>query len=304
MAETMHTPVAAPGSFKDRTVIVSGACGTLGRGMALGTAGANVVAYDIKAEAVNELVSSMNSEGHTVLGISLSATSGLHIVEETIRRFGSIHVVINATLGPIPWKPFENLTDADFQSLFETTVLGPINLTRAAWPHFKNQKFGRVVNFTSDSILGMPLASTYTLTKDALFGVNKTLATEGAAHNIKVNCVSPIAYKPEIEPHIAHFSEDTKEGFRTLYKPEANVPMILALVSEGCEVSGKVFQTAGWAVGRSVWGTVEGERDMRTVEDCLERVNGLCEKGDREVFEPIDMNEFSEFQAKWVLGKK
>ena len=160
-----------------------------------------------------------------------------------------------------------------------------------------------IVNFTSDSILGMPTASTYTLTKGALFGVNKTLAIEGRPHNININCVSPIAHKPGIERHIQHFSEDAKGLFRTIYTPEGNVPIILALISDQCHVSGEVFNVAGCSVGRTVWGVARGESEMKTVEQCLSKLDDLCQKGQRQIYEPIGMADFVEFQAKYVLGK-
>jgi hypothetical protein len=102
--------------------------------------------------------------------------------------------------------------------------------------------------------------------------------------------------------HIQNFSPPVQEAFRTRYKPEANVPMILALVSEDCKVSGEVFTTSGYAVGRCLLGYVEGERDMRNVDECLEKINMLCEKGTREMFEPTSMVDFTEWQAKYVLG--
>jgi NAD(P)-dependent dehydrogenase (short-subunit alcohol dehydrogenase family) len=308
MSETpspIAAPIAAPGSFAGKTIIVSGGVGKLGRAIctALAAAGANVVVNDVKEDAVNQLVSELKSSGYSSMGITLSATSGSEIVARTIKEFGRIDAVINPTLGPIPWKPFEDLTEDDFRRSFEANVLGPLSITRAAWPHFKAQKFGRVVNFTSDSMLGFPTASTYTSTKGALFGVNKTLAMEGAPHNIKVNCVSPIAYAPGMARHIERFSDDVQHAFRTLYTPEANVPMILALVSEKCEASGQIFNTSGWAVGRNVWGVIKGENEMRHVDECLEKIKSLCEKGKEKVFEPETMVDFTEFQAKYVLGK-
>ena len=298
-------PAARPQQFQNRTIIVSGAAGKLGRviSKALCESGANVVVNDIKPDAVTSLVSSLKSQGGSVLGITLSATNGEQIVAETIRQFGAVHAVINTTLGPIPWTKFEETTDATFRDAFEANVLGPLSLARAAWPFFKAQKFGRVVNFTSDSMLGFPTASSYTFSKGALLGVNKTLAMEGAPFNILVNCVSPIAYLPHMERHILAFSEEVQEAFKTRYTPEANVPMILALVSDGCKASGEVFTTSGWAVGRCVLGYVEGESGMRTVEECLEKVDALCEKGRREVFEPSSQVDFTEWQATYVLGK-
>ena len=300
-----YPPPAARRSFANRTIIVSGAAGSIGRIVcaSLGAAGANVVVNDINADGVRELVNVLVSLGGSALGVPLSATRGPEIVEECIKKFGTVHALINATLGGISFKPFEESTDDDFQASFECNVLGPLSITRAAWPYFKSQNFGRVVNFTSDSMLGMHSASSYTFSKGALFGLNKTLAMEGEPHNIRINCVSPIAYKRNMEPQIAPFSDEVKSTFRKLYRPQGNVPMILALVSDGCTVSGEVFNTAGWAVGRNVWGVAKGESGMNSVEECLRKLKKICKKGQRQVFEPENMVDFTEYQVKYVLGK-
>ena len=171
-------PPARRDQFKDRIIIVAGAAGKLGRVIckALCDSGAHVVANDVNAETLTALVSSLESNGGSIISVALSAANGEQIVSKTIEKFGAVHGIINATLGPIPWSPFQQTTDEGFRDAFESNFLGPISLIRAAWTHFAAQKSGRVVNFTSDSMLGFPTASTYTFSKGALFGVNKTLA--------------------------------------------------------------------------------------------------------------------------------
>ncbi|KAF2093971.1 NAD(P)-binding protein [Rhizodiscina lignyota] len=303
-ASSMPAP-CGPDTFTNRTVIVSGGTGKLGRVIcrALAEGGANVVVNDINAEATANLVEELVSDGRSAYGITLSAVNGSEIISQTVSKFGRVDAVVNPILGAIPWKHFENLTDDDFRASFEANVLAPISIAKAAWPHFKAQNYGRIVNFTSDGMLGFPTASTYTFSKGALFGVNKTLAMEGAPFNIKVNCVSPIAYAPTMERHIQRFSEDVQELFKTRYKPEGNVPMILALASEGCKISGEVFNTSGWAVGKSVWGVLEGDNQMRTVEECLLKMDQVTTKNTKEVYEPGSMVDFTEFQSNWILGK-
>lgn len=94
----------------------------------------------------------------------------------------------------LPWKKFVELEVESFRSAFESDFMGPLSIIKAAWPYFERQKYGRIVNFTSGALLGLPLTSTYGLTKDALFGLNKTLANEGAEHNITCNSIAPIAF--------------------------------------------------------------------------------------------------------------
>lgn len=209
---------------------------------ALAATGANVVVNDINENAVGQLVEALTASGYSVHGIVKSATNGVAIVDETIRKFGAVHAVITPVLGPMMWNAFEDVGDDDFTCAFENSVLGPISVVKAAWKHFKAQKYGRVVNFTPDSLLGMPGASAYTMTKGALFGINNALALEGAQYNIKVNCVSPIVYKPQMDKVIGRFSENVQRLFREQYDAERNVPIVLALASERCSVSGGGLQ--------------------------------------------------------------
>lgn len=65
----------------------------------------------------------------------------------------------------------------------------------------------------------------------------------------------------------------------------------------------QVFTTSGWAVGRCALSYVEGQREMKTVDECVEKVNNLCEKGKRDFFEPESMLDFTEWQAKYVLSR-
>lgn len=302
---TQNSPAAAAGSFANRTVVVSGATGKLGKAIsrALAQAGANVVMNDIVTETLQALAKTLAQEGHSVLAIPGSAVDGDTIISQALERFGRIDALINPILGPIPWRHLQDLTNDDFRAMFEANTLGPLALTRAAWPHFMKQNYGRVVNFTSDSMLGLPMSAAYTASKGALFGVNKPLATEGAAHGIKVNCVSPIAYHPCMEPHIQRFAPDIQTAFREQYSPEANVPMVLALASEGCTASGEVFNTAGWAAGRSVWAVQRGENELRTMEQCLDKMVLITARG-TELYEPHSTIDFTEFQSAYVLGKE
>lgn len=290
----------------NRTVIVSGAAGKIGRTvcLALGSEGANIVVNDTDAQAVAEIASLLSRMRCQVLELALSANEGTFTVDQAVKKFGTVHAIINATLGPVAWKPVEEVTDEQFHSSFLTNVMAPLSILRAAWPHFKAQKYGRVVNFTSDSILGFPTATDYTMTKGAIFGMNKTLSMEGSAFGITVNCVSPIAFVPNMESHIQGFSREIQHAFRDTYKPSANVPMILMLISEHCSVSGQVFSTAGWSAMRCVWGVQGVAIDLRTADDCLREMDNICDKTKQPVFEPESMIDFTEFQAAYTVRNK
>ena len=76
--------------------------------------------------------------------------------------------------------------------------------------------------------------------------------------------------------------------------------MVLAFASEGCTVSGEVFNTARWAAGRNVWGVQRGKNGLWTTEECLEKMGEITKRG-REVFEPQSMVDLTEYQASYML---
>jgi NAD(P)-dependent dehydrogenase (short-subunit alcohol dehydrogenase family) len=302
---TSMVGTAAPDSFADRTVIVTGGAGKIGRAIsrALGPAGANIIVVDINPELVKDFVEELTTSGWKASGITLSATKGPEIISQVIEKHGRVDAIINPIVAPFPWKNFEDQDEQSFRDTLESDVMGPISIVKAAWPHFKKQKYGRVVNFTSGSIAGMPLGTTYTLTKGAIFGVNRTLALEGAPFNITVNCISPIGFGPQPVSAVKDTKKTLDSDFVAACTPESNVPMVVTLASEACTANGEMFYTSGYGSSRTIWGVGKGFNGLRTVDDCLKVLPEMLKKN-ADLFEPKDPKEFTEYQVAYVLGKE
>ncbi len=77
-----------------------------------------------------------------------SVENGEKIIETAIQSFGRIDVLIN-NAGILRDISFKNMKDEDWDLIFKVHVKGAYKCARAAWPHFRKQKYGRVINTSS-----------------------------------------------------------------------------------------------------------------------------------------------------------
>lgn len=188
--------------FEDKVVIVTGAGGGLGRAHALLFAkhGAKVVVNDLggsthgegaNASAADRVVAEIREAGGTAVANHDSVTDGDKIVQTALDHFGRIDVVVN-NAGILRDKTFHKMEDADWELVYKVHVEGAYKVTRAAWPHLREQGYGRVIFTSSTSgIYGNFGQSNYGMAKLGLYGLTRTLAIEGRKNNILVNAIAP-----------------------------------------------------------------------------------------------------------------
>ncbi|KAF7548614.1 hypothetical protein G7Z17_g6937 [Cylindrodendrum hubeiense] len=295
-------------TFANRTVIVTGAAGSIGEPlcMALARSGANVVANDLgcspdgtgsSVAPVIKLVAKITSEGFSAVADTHNVATEAHkIVANAVSRFGQIDAIIN-NAGIIQYGPIEDQSLSGVRDIFEVNALGAYALCHYAWPHMKQQKYGRIVNFTSDSVFGMPNSSAYVMARGAMLGVTRTLAVEGIPHGILVNTVGPSSYSRMVSNVSKDLPEAQLEWFKATYTGESNVAVIMALASEKNKVSGEIWTSGANCMGRTILGTVEDVRNVHTVDQCIDAMVEL-KKTDRESMEPHSIQEFLLFKGK------
>ena len=151
-----------------------------------GSAGpAETVAQEIR-DAGGEAVS--NSESVT----SLEACKGM--LDLALKTFGGLHAVINPA-GILRDGMFHKMSEADWDNVIEVHLRGTFNVCRATIEHFRTQEDGAYMLYTSTSgILGNIGQTNYGAAKMGIAGLSRIIAMEGAAKNVRCNCIAPVAW--------------------------------------------------------------------------------------------------------------
>jgi 3-oxoacyl-[acyl-carrier protein] reductase len=106
-----------------------------------------------------------------------------------MQAFGHIDILVN-NAGTSSAHPFETVTDAQWQEDLDLKLFAAIRLTRLAWPHMKEQKWGRVINVLNIGAKApRPASAPTSVTRAAGMALTKVLAGEGAPHGILVNAL-------------------------------------------------------------------------------------------------------------------
>ena len=135
-------------------------------------------------------------------------------VQAAVDRFGRIDVLVN-NAGNFYAGFFEEITPADFRAQIETTMFGPMNVTRAALPVLRSQRSGLVVTISSTAgIAGGEFLSAYAASKFGVEGWAESLAPEVAPFGIRTMIVEPGFFRTELlTPESTSYAESTIEDY-------------------------------------------------------------------------------------------
>ncbi|MFI4935345.1 MAG: SDR family NAD(P)-dependent oxidoreductase [Caulobacterales bacterium] len=205
-----------------------------------GSAGpAETVAQEIRA-AGGEAAS--NSESVT----SLKACQGM--LEQALDTFGGLHAVINPA-GILRDVMFHKMDEKDWDQVIEVHLKGSFNVCRATIEHFRNQEDGAYVLFTSTSGLYGNIGQTnYGAAKMGIAGLSRIIAMEGAAKNVRANCLAPVAWTRMTQsvPVKDEAAAARRAQMAAAIRPDQPARLSVALICEAAKgVSGQFFGASG-----------------------------------------------------------
>lgn len=176
-----------------------------------------------------------------------SVENGEKIIETAIKAFGRIDILLN-NAGILRDISFKNMTDQDWDLVIKVHVKGSYKCARAAWPYFRKQKYGRVINTASAAgLFGSFGQANYSAAKLAMVGFTETLAKEGAKYNIICNVIAPIAASRMTQTVMP---PDVLENL----KPDWVVPLVAVLVHKSnTKESGGIYEVGGGHVAKIRW---------------------------------------------------
>jgi NAD(P)-dependent dehydrogenase (short-subunit alcohol dehydrogenase family) len=248
--------------LENRTVLLTGALGSLGRAqaMTLAHAGARLLLLDRpgheRGESFAAEVARTTGGAASFIGQDLSDLEGskARVAQLATEHNGIDALINNAAL--IINRPFMEFSIVEYEDQLRVNAAAAFALAQAVAPGMIAKHYGKIVNFCSLTLNGgwegyVP----YVASKGALYGLTKTLARELGKHGVRVNAVSPGAVRSEAEDRV--FADRLKEyndwvlerqSLKERIHPEHIADLVLFLcANESDMISGQnILIDGGW----------------------------------------------------------
>jgi thioester reductase-like protein/short-subunit dehydrogenase len=196
------------GALVGRHVIITGASSGIGRASAIAVAerGGCVFALARNGDALDDLVAEIRANGGQAYAFTCDITdsgSVEHTVKDILGRFGHVDYLVN-NAGRSIRRSVVNQTDRlhDYERVMAVNYFGAVRMVLALLPHWRERRFGHVVNVSSAGVQAhSPKYSAYLPTKAALDAFSEVVATETLSDHVTfTNIHMPLVATPMIKP--------------------------------------------------------------------------------------------------------
>ena len=200
-------------TLEGKRVIVTGVAGGIGASAlkAIAAAGARVAGLDVSDEAGGAVVAQANAAGPGrahYLHCDIRRRDAVNAAfAEAVGWLGGLDALVNVA-GVQHAAPAEDITDAEWDLIFDVNTRGTLNTNQAAFPHLR-ERGGRILNFASAAgVVGLPGCAHYSASKAAVLGWSRTVAKEWARFDITVNAIAPGMWTPMYDATRARLDEE------------------------------------------------------------------------------------------------
>ncbi len=217
------------GIFSGKTLILTGGgystlsdgrCGSIGYGIATAYAkeGANIVITGRNVKKLEDAKEELERlYGVKVLPIQADVDTSpeaeqrvQNVVDETVKTFGRIDVLINNAQASSPGVPLIETTKEQFDLSIYSGLYAVYFYMRACYPYLKESQ-GSVINFASGAgLFGNEGQSAYASAKEGIRGLSRVAANEWGKDQINVNVVCPLAWTAQLDK----FEKSSPEAFK------------------------------------------------------------------------------------------
>ena len=182
--------------LKNKKAIVLAASKGLGKAAAesLAAEGCHLAICARDERQLNQTADQLRKNGVEVFAMAVDVADANRLnqfFEQSIKALGGIDILVTNAGGP-PVKSFEETNEQEWHYWYDVTFMTVVRSVQNVLPHFKRQKWGRIINITSISVKAPVERLIYSnALRLAVVGLAKTLSMELGPYNITVNNVAP-----------------------------------------------------------------------------------------------------------------
>jgi 3-hydroxybutyrate dehydrogenase len=255
--------------LQDKVAFVTGSASGIGKEIAITYAreGAKIVIADLNKEAADATAAELKAGGAQAIGVAVDVTSEEQVnaaVEKAVAAFGGIDILVsNAGIQIV--HPVEEFSFADWKKMLAIHLDGAFLTTKACLKHMYAQRRGGSVIYMGSvhSKEASLLKAPYVTAKHGLIGLCKTVAKEGAKHNVRANVICPgFVRTPLVEKQIPEQAKtlgiseddvikkvmlkDTVDGEFTTTDDVARVALLFAAFPTNALTGQSLVVSHGW----------------------------------------------------------
>ena len=243
--------------LREKVALITGGSRGIGRAVALAFAreGARVAVVGVSDQAaLARVAQELTAAGGDALALTADVTRRADVertVRQVVERWGRLDILVN-NAGVLHPSRLEAITDAQWNTTLAVHLTGTFHCTQAVVPGMKAQGGGKIINVAAPSALrGSAGVADYAAAKGGIIAFTRNAAVELKAHNIQVNCISPVAETRMTDALVAFQRQSGSEpaptvGAATRPGPEAVAPaFVFFACADSDYITGQVLAVDG-----------------------------------------------------------